>query len=63
VKGANRNFTYVQRRVGPSNDDSGVTRVTVDAPMLQVDPTKIALPFGVPTNYKGRMGSIPPSQS
>ncbi|MHC4070758.1 MAG: discoidin domain-containing protein [Planctomycetota bacterium] len=46
IHGANRNFYCVQRWVDLSNEDYGVTWVTVDAPMLQYDPIKIALPFG-----------------
>ncbi len=40
--GANRNYYCVQRWVDVSNDDYGVTWVTVDAPMLQFHPIKIA---------------------
>jgi alpha-mannosidase len=47
IQGANRNFYCVQRWVDISNEDYGVTWVTVDAPMLQFDPIKIAQPFGV----------------
>ncbi|MBI9018366.1 MAG: hypothetical protein JEZ07_14025 [Phycisphaerae bacterium] len=47
IRGANRNFYCVQRWVDVSNKDYGVTWVPVDAPMLQFDPIKIALPFGV----------------
>ena len=47
IRGANRNFYCVQRWVDLSNDDCGVTWVTVDAPMLQFDPIKIALPSGL----------------
>ncbi len=47
LEGANRNFYCVQRWVDVSNADYGVTWVTPDAPMLQFDPIKIALPFGL----------------
>ncbi len=47
MRGANRNFYCVQRWVDLSNEDYGVTWVSVDAPMLQFDPIKIAHPFGV----------------
>jgi alpha-mannosidase len=47
LPGANRNFYCVQRFVDLSAADRGVTWVTVDAPMLQFDPIKIAQPFGV----------------
>jgi hypothetical protein len=46
LPGANRNFYCVQRWVDLSNEDYGLTRVTIDAPMLQYDPIKTALPFG-----------------
>ncbi len=46
MPGANRNFYCVQRWVDLSNEDYGLTWVTMDAPMLQYDPIKIALPFG-----------------
>lgn len=46
LPGANRNFYCVQRWVDLSNNDYGITWVTLDAPMLQFDPIKIALPFG-----------------
>jgi len=46
LRGANRNFYCVQRWVDLSNEDYGVTWATIDAPMLQYDPIKIALPFG-----------------
>ncbi len=42
IPGANRNFYCVQRWVDISNEDYGLTWVTVDAPMLQFDPIKIA---------------------
>ena len=42
MKGANRNFYCVQRWVDLSNDDYGVTWITLDAPMMQFDPIKIA---------------------
>ena len=41
IKGANRNFYCVQRWVDVSNDNYGLTWVTVDAPLLQFDPIKI----------------------
>jgi alpha-mannosidase len=47
VPGANRNFYCVQRWVDLSNKEYGVTWVTMDAPMLQFDPIKIAPAFGV----------------
>jgi len=47
LPGANRNFYCVQRWVDLSCDDYGVTWVTVDAPMLQFEPIKIAAAFGV----------------
>jgi alpha-mannosidase len=46
LPGANRNFYCVQRWVDLSSEDRGVTWVTVDAPMLQFDPIKIAPAFG-----------------
>ena len=46
LEGANRNFYCIQRWVDLSNDDYGVTWVTVDAPMLQFDPIKIADAWG-----------------
>ena len=49
IRGANRNFYCVQRWVDLSNDDYGVTWATLDAPMLQFEPIKIALTFG--THY------------
>lgn len=42
LPGANRNFYCVQRWVDLSNAERGVTWVTLDAPMLQFDPIKIA---------------------
>ena len=42
MPGANRNFYCVQRWVDLSNEDYGVTWVTLDAPMMQFDPIKIA---------------------
>jgi hypothetical protein len=47
LEGANRNFYCVQRWVDVSNAERGVTWVTLDAPMLQLDPIKIARPFGL----------------
>lgn len=47
LEGANRNYYCVQRWVDVSNEKYGVTWVTPDAPMLQFDPIKIALPFGL----------------
>jgi len=47
LPGANRNFYCVQRWVDLSNEDFGVTWVTLDAPMLQFEPIKIAPAFGV----------------
>ena len=47
LPGANRNFYCVQRWVDLSNEDYGVTWVTLDAPMLQFEPIKIAPAFGV----------------
>jgi alpha-mannosidase len=47
LPGANRNFYCVQRWVDLSSADRGVTWVTVDAPMLQFDPIKIAQPYGM----------------
>jgi hypothetical protein len=42
IQGANKNFFCVQRWVDISNNDMGLTWVTIDAPMLQFDPIKIA---------------------
>jgi hypothetical protein len=47
MRGANRNFCCVQRWVDMSNQNHGVTWVTVDAPMVQFDPIKLAPAFGV----------------
>ena len=47
LRGANRNFYCVQRWVDLSNSERGVTWVTLDAPMLQFDPIRIAPAFGV----------------
>ena len=41
MKGANKNYYCVQRWMDISNNDYGITWVTVDAPMLQFDPIKI----------------------
>ena len=49
LPGANRNFYCVQRWVDLSSDDYGVTWVTLDAPMMQFDPIKIAVAQG--TNW------------
>jgi alpha-mannosidase len=47
MRGANRNFYCVQRWVDMSNEDYGMTWVTVDAPLLQFDPIKTVRPFRV----------------
>ena len=47
LPGANRNFYCVQRWVDLSSDDYGVTWVTLDAPMMQFDPIKIAVAQGL----------------
>jgi alpha-mannosidase len=47
IAGANRNYYCVQRWADLSNDDYGVTWVTLDAPMLQFDPIKIAEAWGL----------------
>ena len=47
LPGANRNFYCVQRWVDLSSDDFGVTWVTLDAPMMQFDPIKIAVAQGL----------------
>jgi hypothetical protein len=44
LKGANRNYYCVQRWVDISGRNYGVTWITIDAPMLQFDPIKIAGP-------------------
>jgi alpha-mannosidase len=41
LPGANRNYYCVQRWVDVSNDDFGITWVTLDAPMLQFHPFRI----------------------
>jgi hypothetical protein len=41
LQGANKNFYPVQRWVDISNEDMGLTWVTVDAPMIQFDPIRI----------------------
>jgi len=46
LPGANRNFYCVQRWIDLSNDKYGLTWITLDAPMLQYDPIKIAPVFG-----------------
>ncbi len=46
LPGANRNFYCVQRWVDLSGEEYGVTWVTLDAPMLQFDPIRIAPAFG-----------------
>ncbi len=46
IPGANRNYYCVQRWVDLSTAERGVTWVTVDAPMLQFEPIKIAGPWG-----------------
>jgi hypothetical protein len=58
-KGANRNYYCVQRWVDISNDDYGVIWVTVDAPMLQFHPIKIASGF----NAKDWRSKIEPGQT
>ena len=42
LRGANRNFFCVQRFVDISNKDYGVTWMSIDAPIVQWDPIKIA---------------------
>jgi len=42
MTGANRNYYCIQRWVDISNKDYGVTWVTIDAPMMQFDPIRIA---------------------
>lgn len=47
LRGANRNFCCVQRWIDFSEEERGVTWVTLDAPMLQYDPIAIAPAFGI----------------
>ena len=42
LKGANRNFFCVQRFVDISNEDYGVTWMSIDAPIVQWDPIRVA---------------------
>ena len=46
LPGANRNFYCVQRFVDLAGDGRGVTWVTVDAPLVQFDPIRIAPAWG-----------------
>ncbi len=55
IPGANRNFYCVQRWVDISNEDYGLTWVTVDAPMLQFDPIKIAAAAVGAEQYRQRI--------
>ena len=47
LPGANRNFYCVQRWVDLSNEERGVTWVTVDAPLVQFDPIQLAPAWGL----------------
>ena len=54
IVGANRNFYCVQRWLDVSNKDYGITWVTLDSPMMQFNPIKIAHAFGA-QHYRTRI--------
>lgn len=55
LPGANRNFFCVQRWVDVSNNDYGVTWVSLDAPIVQWDPLKFSISWHNKTLFRSKL--------